>query len=187
MATTYTAQNFPLSVQGLTDSGTGLDVTSMFSYDIATGSAFIINDVVLLAKIPVGAVVTDYLVNCPILDTGGTTGRYALGDNTGSSGVFNATYATASTIGNTTAGILCPLGGFAGGTNTAVNVAGSVPSATWSTTGAVTTIYTPTVPTAGLYVGGWVFAFKVTTAAASATTTGLITGWLRYNMRSTAF
>jgi len=118
MATTYTAQNFPLSVQGLTDSGTGLDVTSMFSYDIATGSAFIINDVVLLAKIPVGAVVTDFLVNVPSLDS--STGVVsALGDNTGSAGAFNATYITAAT--------------------------------------------------------------------GTAATTGLITGWVRYNMRSTAF
>src|SRR5262252_3479519 len=90
MATTYRAANYsqPPSYD-LPYAGVGL--TREFSFNASV--ALIINDIILLAQIPAGAFLDDFLVDVPDLDTA-TTMTLSLGDNTTAN-----RYLSASTVG----------------------------------------------------------------------------------------
>ena|SRR5215467_750078 len=90
MATTYRAANYsqPPAYNG---PWAGVSFTREFSFNASI--ALIINDIILLAQIPAGTFLDDFLVDVPDLDTG-TTMTLSLGDNTTAN-----RYLSASTIG----------------------------------------------------------------------------------------
>lgn len=96
MATTYTTSKVAAGVQ---ERETQVGVISVSaSYDIAGGSAFIINDVVQMVKVPVGARILYAKVTVPALDS--STGVvWALGD-----GGDDDRYITGATAGRSAAG-----------------------------------------------------------------------------------
>lgn len=85
MATTYSVTGYSTSVS-LGDSGTGLDVTAPFSFatsGLSTAHALALNDVIQLLKLPKGAIITDFYVYIPDLDSGTTlTLDFGLADAT---------------------------------------------------------------------------------------------------------
>lgn len=96
MATTYTTSKTAATVQEREFSG-GVNSVSG-EYDIATGSAFIINDVVQMVKVPSGARILYAKVTVPALDS--STGVvWALGD-----GGDDDRFITGSTVGRSAAG-----------------------------------------------------------------------------------
>lgn len=96
MATTYTTSKTAAGVQEREFSG-GVNSISA-SYDIATGSAFVINDVVQMVKVPLGARILDVQCVVPALDS--STGVvWAVGD-----GGDDDRYITGSTVGRSGAG-----------------------------------------------------------------------------------
>lgn len=96
MATTYTTSKVAAGVQER-ETPTGV-ISVSASYDIATGSAFVINDVVQAVKVPTGARILYAKVTVPALDS--STGVvWALGD-----GGDDDRYITGSTVGRSAAG-----------------------------------------------------------------------------------
>ncbi len=131
-----------------------------------SGLGFVVNDTVTLCDIPHksgagGSLVLGYNVEIPSLDTG-TAVRLSLGDTNGTAGAFQATFFSAVAIGINAAGVLNPLMGFSGTTATA------------PVRGAVPVQYTTATATSGVVS----FQLKVTTAPTTATTTGVIKGYL---------
>lgn len=68
MATTYFATNYASTPAKTTDICSAIE--AYFEYDIASGIALIINDVIKLVKIPKGAQVTGLTVSLPDMDAG---------------------------------------------------------------------------------------------------------------------
>lgn len=75
-ATIYPAQGAVDLYGGFMDSGTGLDVTTCFTFSTAgltTPHLFVTGDLLRLAKIPKGAVITDFLIQ--LVDTDSATSQ----------------------------------------------------------------------------------------------------------------
>lgn len=149
-----------------------------FSFNLAntTGSVgFIINDTVALTPIPYlsgagGVMVLGYRVNIPSLDTG-TSVLVSIGDNNGSAGAFQATYYATKSFGQNNTAVADSLCAFNGTTTT--------PVLPVQTTSNVPRSYTTATPVATTTPYSYLaFILKVTTAPNTATTTGLITGYL---------
>lgn len=150
-----------------------------FSFNLtstASGAGFVINDTVALAPIPHlagagGVMVLGYRVNLPALDTG-TSSVVSLGDNNGTAGAFQATYYATVAAGRSSLGsVMDSLCMFNGTTTTPVlpvALTSNVPRSYTTTT--VTATSTP--------YGFLAFILKITTAPGTATTTGVITGYL---------
>ena len=143
----------------------------------ATAVGFVVNDTVALASFGYkqgagGVMVLGYRVNVPALDTG-TASVVSLGDNNGTAGAFQATYYATKAAGQSSLGtVFDSLCGFNGTTTTPflpVALTSNMPRS--YTTSTVTSTSTP-------YTEGPLFILKVTTAPTTATTTGLITGYV---------
>ena len=140
------------------------------------GLGFVVNDTVALCPIPKssgagGVMVLGYRVNIPALDTS-TGAVVSLGDNNGTTGAFQATYYATIAAGRSSLGtVLDSLCGFSGTTTTPI-----LPVALTSNMPRSYTTFTGT--SASTPYGELAFILKVTTAPTTATTTGLITGYL---------
>jgi hypothetical protein len=167
MATAYTADNYgdvPVFIPGLI----GCFIRP-FQFNIGTNTAnagFVVNDTVTLCDIPHksgagGALVVGYQVEIPSLDTG-TSVRLSLGDNNGAAGAFQATFASLLQVGANGAGVLNPVMSW-DGTTARAPVRGVVPKQ-----------YTSATASNGVVS----FILKIATAPNTATTTGVIQGYL---------
>jgi len=152
-----------------------------FSFNLASGTVpvntgFVLNDTVALTNIPYksgagGVMVLGYRVNLPACDTG-TTSIFSLGDNNGTTGAFQATYYATKAFGQSSLGtVISDLCAYNGTTTTPV-----LPVATSSNMPRSYTTFTGT--SSSTPYGDLVFMLKCTTAPGTATTTGLITGYL---------
>jgi len=152
-ATGYTASN------ALSDSGTGLDVTTVFTFatsGLATPHKIENADVIRLANAPFGAVVTDFYISMPDVDSA-TSPPWDLGLLTQDPNAFLST----ATAGQSAAQV---------GTDDGLVTTG-VPLEVTSTTGR------DSGP-------GDVFAITATAAATGAGSGGTIKGWVRYTRRA---
>ncbi len=168
MATAYLADNYndnPVFIPGIIGA-----FVRPFKFNIANttgGVGFIINDTVTLCDIPHksgagGCLVLGYNVEIPSLDTG-TAVRLSLGDTMGAAGAFQATYFSAVGIGINAAGVMNPQMGWTG-TTAVAPVRGVIPLAYSAAATATNGIVS--------------LQLKVTTAPTTATTTGIIKGYL---------
>lgn len=149
-----------------------------FKFDTAsTNGGFVINDTVALCAIPYlaaeGVLVVDFHVDLPALDTG-TSVTVSLGDTNGTAGAFEATWYDGIAIGRSSAaGVMAGVEAFAGATPLARN----------GTSYALPKQYT----ISGLYANytKWPtidFSLLIKAAPQTATTTGIIKGWLELNI-----
>jgi len=179
MATAYLADTWT-DIQISAPWGVAQGWARAFEFNIAhtTGAAgFVINDTVALCPIPYkqGVIVMGYHVEVPNLDSGGTAVRISLGDTNGSAGAFQATFASGLQVGAGNAGVLHPLMCF-DATTARAPVRGVIPKQY-----SISTLYTgytawPTIS----------FMLKITTAATTTTTSGIIKGVLRLQTLNTS-
>lgn len=133
------------------------------AFTVATRTSLALNDIIELVKIPKGAILLDFFIEVPDLDSA-TSLTLEVGDldaaSIGSIGVanFNSRFVTASTKGQARAVISSQL--------TADLIAASLPRA---------------------YTANDVFCIKCSAASAGAGGGGLIRGYIRYNMNADAF
>lgn len=145
---------------GLMDSGTGCDVTAVFSFltsGLATPHKLELNDKIELAKIPKGAVITDFLITMPDVDSSNTL-RLDLGLTTQDPNAFVAAADKGKTAGDT----LTPEGD-------GVQATGVPLECTCASGDAQTNGYD-------------VFALVAQAASTGAGAGGTIKGWVRYNL-----
>ncbi len=166
-----TGTNSPQSLgTSLADSGTGLDVTNVFSFNMArlvTAQTFLTGDVVQLALLPKGAIITDYSIKFPILDTStGISISLGLSIKASSTQAF-----VAAAVGSRSSALIT-----------------ITPLATLS----ATTLSAPATTIAQVlpYPALTADDILILTATAGCTTAGAggtIQGWIRYNMRGQVF
>lgn len=183
MATVYSADTYADN-QITAPWGVGQSWIRKFSFNIANttgGTGFVVNDTVNLCPIPykdagAGVLVVDFHVELPALDTGGTSIRVSLGDTNGSANAFQATWYSAIQMGSNS------LPGLMSG-----SIAYDQSISNLKTRAITSTAFTANLPklyaVSTLYSGytAWPtinFTLKITTAANTATTTGVIRGWL---------
>jgi hypothetical protein len=174
VATAYNADTYG-DVQIAAPWGVSQTFCRPFSFNIANTTSsvgFALNDTLSLCPIPYrsagyGVLVLGYNIEIPSLDTG-TSVRMSLGDTNAASNAFQATYVATAGIGINAAGVLNPLMSFSG-TTAVAPVRGVVPKQYLAS--AVYTTQGSTYPVIN-------FQLKITTAPNTATTTGIIKGYL---------
>ena len=168
----YYADGFTLS-NGLMDSGTGNDVTATFSYVTGASFQFLITDTLSLVKIPKNAVILDWLLFVPDIESSTGALTMSLGLLTQSS----AYYLTDSQIGRA-GGVVTPL--------LQASISNASVGSPSQQTATILTPLTVTCASSPASTNGYdVFGLTCTASATAAGAGGTLFGWVRYNLRGT--